>query len=309
MRAVWSFWTRPHAELRGRAWLSQRYHLLSWVLSLETARRHYPDTALVTDSPGARMLVDGMGLEFAEVSTPLDALERSDPEFWALGKLYAYRMQERPFVHLDSDVYLWKPLPERLRRAAVFTQNPEPFDLGAFYYRPERVEACLLAEPGGWVPEEWDWYLRSGLPLRGDCCGILGGANLELIRHYAGEAIRMAENPANRAAWARLPGRDVDMMVVEQFYLSACVEYHARPEGRFPGERMEYLFPGFSEAYAPGAGEEAGFTHLLGQAKFEGALMGRLEARVARDHPEAYERVLRYARDAGLEDETGTRAA
>ncbi|HEX2189230.1 MAG TPA: DUF6734 family protein [Longimicrobiaceae bacterium] len=227
MRSVWSFWSRPHEHARKRVWLTERHHLLSWVLSVETARRHYPDTALVTDAAGARMLVDGLEIPFARVSTELDALDGSDPEFWALGKLYAYAAQDRPFVHVDADVFLWSALPERLAAAPVFTQNPEPFEPGHPFYRPERVEEWLRAE-GGWVPEEWSWYLRSGRPLRGDCCGILGGRDVELIGRYASEAVRTAEDPANRAAWSRVPNRQVDSLCLEQFYLSACVERRGR---------------------------------------------------------------------------------
>ena len=303
MRAVWSYWSRPRQAQGAHTWLAERFPLFSWVLSLETARRHYPQTALVTDSAGARMLVDGLGLEWGSVSTALDALHASDPLMWALGKLYAYRAQEEPFVHVDADVYLWSPLPARVAGAPVFTQNPEPLTGDTFFYRPQLVEDALLAEPEGWLPAEWGWYLRSGVPLRGDCCGIFGGTQVEFIRHYAGQAIRMVEHPANRRAWSRVMHRQLDMISVEQYYLAACVEHHARTPGSpFAGVRMEHLFATLDRAYAPGEAKAAGYTHLIAGAKGEREVMERLEARVARDHPDAYERCLRYARDAGLED-------
>ena len=51
------------------------------------ARRHYPTTCLVTDDEGARLLIDGLRLPFARVSTALNALRDEDPEWWALGKI------------------------------------------------------------------------------------------------------------------------------------------------------------------------------------------------------------------------------
>ncbi|HEX2189231.1 MAG TPA: hypothetical protein VHG51_10060 [Longimicrobiaceae bacterium] len=72
---------------------------------------------------------------------------------------------------------------------------------------------------------------------------------------------------------------------------------------------MEYLFGSIEESWAPGAAAAAGYTHLISTAKSDPVLMERLEARVARDHPEAYERVLRYARDAGLDGVAAHRAA
>lgn len=293
MRAVWSFWSCPREMSRGHVWLSERHHLLSWALSLETARRHYPQTVLMTDTAGARLLVDQAGLEFGEVTTELDALAGADTQLWALGKLYAYRAQERPFVHVDSDVFLWNALPRRLVEAPVFTQNPEPFEPEAFFYRPGKVESSLLSH-GGWVPEEWGWYLRSGLELRGDCCGIMGGRNVEFIRHYAERAIHMVQEPANRLAWGHIPDRELDTISVEQFYLTACVEHYARvPDSPFAGVRMEHLFATADEMYSAGAAQAAGYTHLIAGAKGNPALMERLEARVARDHPAAYERIAR----------------
>src|SRR5262245_5668599 len=125
MRTVWSFWSRPHYADSHRMWISEKHHLLAWVLSVETARQHYPDTVLYTDSDGARLLVDALSLPFRCVSTTLDALADRDVAWWNLGKLCAYRAQEEPFLHIDSDVFLWRPLPAETAAGAVIVQNPE----------------------------------------------------------------------------------------------------------------------------------------------------------------------------------------
>lgn len=97
-------------------------------LSLLLARRHYPETALVTDSAGKALLVDTLGLSFTSVSTELDCLRDADPDLWALGKLVAYSIQDEPFIHLDTDVFLWRALPARLTSAPVLAQHREQFD-------------------------------------------------------------------------------------------------------------------------------------------------------------------------------------
>jgi len=84
VKAVWSFWSKP--EQHRVAWPSQRHHLMAWVLSLQTVRQHYRTTMLCTDTAGARLLIDTIGLEFGHVSTALDALEHCDPGRWALGE-------------------------------------------------------------------------------------------------------------------------------------------------------------------------------------------------------------------------------
>jgi hypothetical protein len=96
LKAVWSFWSKPFEAHRRHSWPSVRHHLFAWVLSVETARRHYPETCLVTDAAGARLLVDEIGLPFKHVSTELNTLDQYNPDWWALGKVYAYRMQTEP---------------------------------------------------------------------------------------------------------------------------------------------------------------------------------------------------------------------
>ncbi len=101
---------------------------------------------LVTDEAGARVLVDALELPFTEVSTALNDLQ-ADPDWWALGKLEAYRRQADPFVHIDADVFLWTPLNPALSAAPVFAQNPEPIpSLSTSYYRPDLLEAVIAPE-------------------------------------------------------------------------------------------------------------------------------------------------------------------
>ena len=53
MRAVWSFWSKPFKERRQGYWTSTKHHLMAWVVSVETARKHYTKTSLFTDDEGA----------------------------------------------------------------------------------------------------------------------------------------------------------------------------------------------------------------------------------------------------------------
>jgi hypothetical protein len=292
LKAVWSLWTKPLTHSRRRGWLSHKHHLLSWILSFESAKRFYPETVLITDDEGARLLVDELGLGFTQVSTELNELDGQDPDWWALGKLYAYQAQTEPFVHIDSDVFLWQPLPDRLARADVFVQNPEPFAHGVFHYQPENVEQALAAH--GWLPAEWLWYRRARRDRQqGECCGIFGGTRIDFIRHYTGQALRLLNEPSNRRGWERVANKVDSMLLLEQYLLAACVAYHAsNSDSPFTGLHLAYLFNSFAEAFSPDCAARAGYTHLIGDAKSNSAVADRLESRVRRDYPERYERCL-----------------
>ena len=57
-----------------------------------------------------------------------------------------------PFVHIDSDVFLWNRLPAHLTDAPVLTQNPEYHQRAD--YGIDEIDATLH-EADGWLPVEW----------------------------------------------------------------------------------------------------------------------------------------------------------
>jgi hypothetical protein len=289
MRAVWSFWSKPCLERRGQAWLSPLHHLLAWGLSLRLAQRHHLQTMLVTDTWGKRLLVDRLGLAFSSVSTELDCLANADAGWWALGKLFAYRLQHEPFVHLDTDVFLWNPLPASLLAAPVFAQCPEEHTVLDDSTHPEDVEIAF-AEEGLQVPAEWKWSRsRSLYSFREANCGIVGGTHTAFLRCYADRAIDLALNPGHARAWQRFPDRSNFNMLLEQFFLDSCVAFHrSHPESPFRGVYMRYLFTTLAEGFDAQLAARAGFTHLLGDAKRNPRVSQRLEERMRREDENFY---------------------
>ncbi|MBK1702093.1 DUF6734 family protein [Thiococcus pfennigii] len=293
MRIVWSLWTRPLTAGGRIGWRSPKDHLLSWILSVGLARRHYLDTCLVTDDAGAALLVDGLGLEFGEVSLSLNALARHDPDWWALGKLYAYAEQSAPFLHIDSDVYLWEPLPEDLLAAPVIASHPEYPQLGRSCYRPDVLERDLRAG-GGYIPPELQGYLPIDGVLRAENCGIFGGHRLDFIRHYAETAKTLVHHPRNQPIWAARAENYSDAIIFEQLLLSACLSYHQGRDGSpWSDIAIRYLFDSYEDAAANAA--HRGFTHLIAGAKWDASVVAGLERCVERQFPEHYARALEIA--------------
>ncbi len=292
MKAVWSLWTKPLVAKRRSGWLTPRHHLLSWALSVELGSRHYPDTCLVTDDAGAAMLIDGLGLQFGTVSLALNALDDHNPDWWAIGKLYAYAEQEEPFVHIDNDVFLWEPLPEALGQAPVFAQHPEWTPYGASFYRPESIEYDIRRH-GGWMPAEFEHYMPVGGMIKAENCGIVGGTRTDFIRHYAQSAIRFIEHPANQAAWATRPKLEQDFVIFEQMMLSACLAYHqGRPDSPYADLSIGYLFDSYDAALTEA--DSVGYTHLVSGSKRHPQLSQYLEQIVARDFPHYHQRCLDF---------------
>jgi hypothetical protein len=294
MRAVWSFWSRPYAASTGRSWSSPLHHFLAWGLSVSAAQRHYPDTALVTDEAGKQLLTGMLGLQFATVSTELERLKDADPSWWALGKLVAYSIQDRPFVHIDTDVFLWKPLPLEMADAGVFAQCPEYFHRNSD--RGARDITAAFSDSGASLPIEWEWAVsRDDAIVREENCGIVGGCRVDFIRHYARTAADLILRSENADAWRRVAYKS--NVAMEQFFLSACVDFHRHhPDSPYQGVRVKYLFPTWDDAVNPNCSTRAGFTHLLGDSKANPHVARRLEERTRREDPEYFHRSQRVAR-------------
>ena len=293
MRAVWSFWSEPYRSHYAGVWGTPLNHWLAWVVSVLSASKHYPDTLLVTDTSGAKILVDQLGLPFAAVSTELDRLRGRDSGWWVLGKLIAYQLQTTPFVHIDSDAFLWKRLPAALEMASVMVQHQERYGAGQDIYRPQDVERSF-AETGGVLPVEWEWARSQGPGLTAENCGILGGHDLAFLRHYAETALALVERPENNAGWMQHPHKWRFTYIVEQFLLSACLGYHRfHPTSPHKGVRAHYLFRSWDEARNPNLAAKVGFTHLMGESKRAPVVMQRLADRVRRDWPDYFRRCER----------------
>ncbi|HXP90588.1 MAG TPA: DUF6734 family protein, partial [Fibrobacteria bacterium] len=299
MRAVWSFWSKPFHAFKGRIWHEPKHHLFAWGLSLRLARKHFERTQLVTDSAGKALLVDDLGLEFDEVSIELDSLQDADPGWWALGKLAAYALQTEPFLHLDTDVFLWKAPPPWLLSAPVFAQCPERHSRQHAWCGPREVED-LFSRHGLSLPVEWEWSSsRESTWFREDNCGIVGGNRVDFLGHWARTGIILATDPANQAAWKDLPEKSGFNMLIEQYLLAACLDYHRiDPESPYKGIDIRYLFPTWGEAFDPEAAARVGYTHLLGDAKTNPVVASRLEDRIARMDPGFHRHARRVAAGA-----------
>lgn len=293
MRAVWSFWTKPFHARRHFLWPRPEHYFHSWVLSTQTAKKHFAKTALFTDDEGARLLIDRVGLEFDEVSTGLNALSEHDAKFWALGKVWTYGAQTEPFVHLDSDVFLWKPLPESLLSAPLLAQCPDYFVSGASYYRPEELEDSLSRSGQIWLPAEWVWYRSTISNQRGESCGIFGGNRVDFIRHYADQSTKLVGHSDNSRGWSMINKTTEPNILFEQYLLSACILYHQQhSDSPYRDIEIKYLFDSFDEAFDDDRAQEAGYTHLIASAKRDPHIARRLEQRIKRDYPDYYERCL-----------------
>jgi len=201
--------------------------LACWRLSVALASRHYK-VHLVTDSPGASRLEK---LPFASVSLALDKLNLRYRKMWALGKIEAIREAlafERPFLHIDGDVFLWQPLPESLMRSGIVAESPEPLIFYDWSYPIDYFWKNL-----GHVPADF----RKGSSAYN--CGIMGGCDLNFWKRYVDQVRELIFHPCNKTFWTSEHPVGI-ATTAEQYMLGAVADSNARNVTTLLGDRLSH---------------------------------------------------------------------
>jgi len=233
---------------------------LLWCGAVNWAARHFPRVALVSDAAGLAT-VGALGLPFTETHE-MPAVPAGLLHIYDLSKHYAHRLFCHlgvPAVQIDWDVFLRRPLPERLLTAPFLTE---------FFYRPGRWASALNRR----LPVR---HLAK-IPRRACSGGLMGGCDLDGIARVAETSIRLATDPRNAAVLAREDGHRCAVLLSEIAYGAAL------------GDRTEALVPDPAD-YAACA--RAGYMHWT--VKRERGGMAQAELQVARDFPAAYRRTAR----------------
>lgn len=237
----------------------ERGPLLIHTLAVCQAARVLPELKFVTDAHGAQ-LADTLGWQFAEVDCSLEGFQPSGlAHIWALGKLHACELQERPFVHIDGDVILLKALPRRVTTAPMIAQSQDHWH----YYDGSDMDVA---------------YTISGLSrhLPKFNAGLIGGTDIELVREFTAYSRWLAEKFRD----CPLNGTTTSMMI-EQNALGVFAEQKGLQMGTIIATPDDER-----------GAELAGYTHLHGSAKHDEHWVHRAELRLAREFPEAYQRMV-----------------
>jgi hypothetical protein len=211
MKVVFSFWnTTGNVLVKATNWYNPKFHLYSWVLAVNEAAKHFDEVELVTDSISIP-LFEKLNLPFTSIRTDLDELKDYDKGFWALGKIKAYQIQDKPFIHIDNDVILTKPLSDTFLNADFFCQNPED---GGWFESAYLNEINVINSRASYFPKSW------GKVNHADCMGIYGTNNMEFNQEYCKQAFELIDN--NKEFWEDITNKGSYCIIFEQ-YIVACV--------------------------------------------------------------------------------------
>lgn len=273
-KIVQSYWSKAYKNSLNNGWAFRETHYMSWALSCLQLKQFYDEVELVTDSEGADFLVNKLHLPYTSCKTTLDKLTDKNTAIWALGKIAAYEEQQVPFIHVDGDIYIWRPFPKRMENAAILAQNIEknyPFNIN------------LLSEMN---EKEFSFPFQLS---SGDMCetnmGIVGGHDLDFFKDYCSLVYSFLDT--NRDKLESLTSGVSSINTIMEQYL--MYEYAKRC-----GKEIEYLISSLpnTEMYKltlfsllP---REVSFIHNIGSNKKREITSDRLARLLYCAYPEYY---------------------
>ena len=177
MKVVQTFWSGRKKILEdGYGWQSPKHHIMSWALSSLCLRENYNEVVLYTDSTGYIVFHEALQLPYTRYEVLYDGI-KCKPEHWAYPKLITYSLQEKPFIHVDGDVFLSHRLNQEIESRGLIAQNRE---IGTLYYKNMmppiltnslRVSEMLFRELAKDSISSYNM-------------GVFGGNDIEFIKEY-----------------------------------------------------------------------------------------------------------------------------
>ncbi|MEZ0612465.1 DUF6734 family protein [Fibrella sp. WM1] len=287
MKIVHTFWSCNLATVEEllnhpAGWRESKFHYMSWALSCLLARRHYAEVELVTDEVGKELLVDRLKLPYTSVKVALDGTMTTYPQtLWALPKLVSYQLQQEPFLHIDGDVFLHKPLAPRITTATLVSQNIE-VNFPIYHEAIEAIESHFR-----YVPDSIRANRQTTPQLSASNTGLFGGTNYGFISTYVREAKHFIDQ--NKAHWDKVNSVYFNC-VFEQHLLYCLAAQHRLP--------ITYLLNPVDtfDEYGPiarymGKSNELGYSHPVGPFKQSPLGCKYVAKGLARVSPDYYRRI------------------
>lgn len=252
MKAVYSFWDQPSSD-EHVGYRTRRAMLEGWSLSVAMSNEFY-DPVLYIDESGWEK-INHLGLPWSDVNfVEFDDMKVHE-SLWCFPKLWAVRETEPPFVHVDFDVYLHKPLPDF---DYMLFQHREEIGGYNYFYR-DAVNTVENNEAFSPKPVIWNPNIDYAYN-----CGVIGCKDREWKNTWTESVIDWVlddefsgglEEGIHDASeeWSSF----FFPTLIEQ-YMAACTEDYL-------DKKAETLAGGYHNIRENA--EEIGYTHLVGTSK------------------------------------------
>jgi len=288
MKIVQTFWSKPLLQgatqtfyQRGDTggWLDRKNYYVSWALSCLQLCKFYDQVELVTDEVGKEILIDRLKLPYTNVVVTLDKLNHFHTDLWALGKIHSYGIQREPFIHVDSDIYIWDKF--GIEHGDLISQN---FEKGYFYNEILKNFSTHFS----YFPECLASQINNEHMVHSINAGIFGGSNWPFIQEYTRQAYHFVERNLVQLPMIEIAKFNVLFEQILFFYLAAEKNLEITPLVNDTFSTYGKWIVNFD-----GVPESTKFIHAIGGHKKDVAVNEHICNHLQTDYPKHFELVNR----------------
>jgi hypothetical protein len=288
MKYLHSFWSKPLEKLLQdnsngsktfAGFPNKLSFLCAWSYSCLSIKKYYPNLHLVTDDLGVQLFIEQLRLPYVTASKALNDLHDLPPYLWAFGKLYAYKLQQEPFCHIDGDVFLFGSVLDSVIERDLFFQS---FDHHTHIF--SKIHKTIH-ENGRNIPK--DFYAELSSDMKCINAGVIGGNRIDIIKSYVDQAFELIRN--NQHLLSAEKSWELNLYC-EQFLISNIIDKYNIDCGFVfsePDENNRYNFAAFESIP-----EQSQYVHLYFNKKRKTQYIEQIVARLQIEYPEYYERIL-----------------
>lgn len=281
-RGVYSYWN-PDGESNTSGFNSFRDFLVSITLSILTSKKHFKEISLVTNNFGYKVLFEKLKLPIDIISNELEKLNTINRLFWAYSKIYTYSIQNKPFIHIDNDVFLWDSISKEMKESRLCFQSLEtPFEGGYGWYNG----LLEVSSKAGYFPQ----IVKDNPVGYSLNCGLCGGNDINIFSEWRELSESYIFNPLNEQFFKDQSNHLIHQNLLhEQYFISSLT----KSKGLLPEKDIKFMIDYrnlINDCYTP----TRRYTHLWGLDKRNKDYIGRVYRRLEQEFPSYYERVMKY---------------
>jgi hypothetical protein len=179
--------------------------MASLALAVKIASYNFKEVEVVSNNWGLN-IIEKFGLP-ATLRNDLEELKGLSKYFWAYGKIKAYSIQDKPFLHIDNDCFMWDGIPEDKKESRFLFQSREYFRKPGYglYLPLKKVynEAPVKIKE---IVEVTDYAYN---------CGVCGGTDVDLFKEWADCSHRYITAPENQDTFFK---NNPDMLIHQNLF-------------------------------------------------------------------------------------------
>ena len=287
MKIVQSFWSGIQTDFTNNfGWNSYKYNWLSWILSCHQLVKYHKEVELYTDRFGYEILITKLQLPYTKVHIVLDDLNNYNKDLWAISKIKTFQMQDKPFLHVDGDVFVWESLTDKFKNSNLVTQNLE---ITTEYYGKMWNDIFPNLK---FIPSEMTNYINKTSHFACNM-GIIGGNDLNFFKEYTKTSIDFVDK--NIDSWSCINGFNFNIFFEQVLFY----EY-----AKIKKKKVDFLFEEVSQDNAyTGFGDfqkvpNKSYLHLLGIYKKNASVCKAMEVYVMKYYSESYSKITKLINEA-----------